>query len=67
MPHPNLDTLIGAAEFILQEIVRHPQFQILDYHPDFTITDAQTALAHLKSQLDHNQNPSITSQISPNK
>ncbi|MBW4616410.1 MAG: hypothetical protein KME21_24695 [Desmonostoc vinosum HA7617-LM4] len=54
MPHPNLHTLVAAAKFILSEIDRHPDFKAINYHPDLTIGDAQTALTHLKSQLEEN-------------
>jgi hypothetical protein len=67
MPHPNLHTLVAAAKFILSEIDRHPEFQALDYQPDLTIGDAQTALSYLQGELDSNQNLSIASEISPNK
>ncbi|MBW4617698.1 MAG: hypothetical protein KME21_31815 [Desmonostoc vinosum HA7617-LM4] len=52
MSHPNLYTLVDAAKFVLQEIAKHPDFQALDYHPDLTIGDAQTALSYLKQELE---------------
>ncbi|WP_341531673.1 hypothetical protein WKK05_38830 (plasmid) [Nostoc sp. UHCC 0302] len=54
MPHPPLHTLIDAAKFILNEIVVHPDFKALNYHPDLTIGDAQTALSYLKHELEKN-------------
>ncbi|MBW4565348.1 MAG: hypothetical protein KME32_30535 [Mojavia pulchra JT2-VF2] len=47
MSHPNLHILIDAAQLILEEIARHPDYQALDYQPDLTIVDAQTALSYL--------------------
>ncbi|MBW4616372.1 MAG: hypothetical protein KME21_24475 [Desmonostoc vinosum HA7617-LM4] len=55
MPHPNLHTLVAAAKFILSEIDRHPDFKAINYHPDLTIGDAQTALSYLQCELDGNQ------------
>ncbi len=66
MPHPNLHTLVEAAKFILQEIVRHPEFQALDYHPDLTIGDAQTALDYLQGEL-NTRKFSMRAQRSPEK
>ncbi|WP_341532043.1 hypothetical protein [Nostoc sp. UHCC 0302] len=54
MPHPPLYTLVDAAKFILNEIAVHPDFKVLNYHPDLTIRDAQTALSYLKSELESN-------------
>jgi hypothetical protein len=58
MCHPDLNTLINAAKFILIEIARHPDYQALNYHPDLTIGDAQTALSYLQCELEENQQPS---------
>jgi len=54
MPHPPLHTLVDTAKFILNEIAVHPNFLALNYHPDLTIGDAQTALSYLKSELEGN-------------
>jgi hypothetical protein len=64
MSHPNLHTLIDAAQLIIEEIAKHPDFEALDYQPDLTIGDAQTALSYLKYELQSNQQPSMTSESS---
>jgi hypothetical protein len=64
MSNLNLHRLVSAAKFILQEIAAHPDFQVLDYHPDLTLVDAQTALSYLQSELETNQQSHTTSNIS---
>ncbi|MBW4565013.1 MAG: hypothetical protein KME32_28705 [Mojavia pulchra JT2-VF2] len=59
MSHPNLHTLIDAAQLIIEEIAKHPDYQALDYQPDLTIVDAQTALCYSKCELESNQQPLI--------
>ncbi|MCC5640584.1 hypothetical protein LC593_33090 [Nostoc sp. CHAB 5844] len=49
---PNLNNLVNAAKFIIQEIARHPDFQAIDYQPDLTIGDAETALSYLEVELE---------------
>ncbi|MEA5507993.1 hypothetical protein VB735_33910 [Halotia wernerae UHCC 0503] len=58
MSRLNLYTLVDAAKFILNEIAAHPDFITLEYYPDLTIGDAQTALSYLKQELEDNQQPS---------
>ncbi|MBD6620877.1 hypothetical protein FNW02_35385 [Komarekiella sp. 'clone 1'] len=64
MSCPNLYTLVDAAKFILNEIAAHPNFVTLEYYPDLTIGDAQTALSYLKQELEDNQQPSIVPETS---
>ncbi|NDJ25777.1 hypothetical protein GS682_30170 [Nostoc sp. B(2019)] len=64
MSLPNLYTLVDAAKFILNEIAVHPDFITLEYYPDLTIGDAQTALSYLKQELEDNQQPSIVPKTS---
>ncbi|MBW4566089.1 MAG: hypothetical protein KME32_34460 [Mojavia pulchra JT2-VF2] len=64
MSHPNLRTLIDAAQLILEEIAKHPDFKALDYQPDLTIVDAQTALSYLKCELESNQKSGVASESS---
>ncbi|MBE9038763.1 hypothetical protein [aff. Roholtiella sp. LEGE 12411] len=66
MSHPNLYTLVDAAKFILNEIAAHPDFIALEYYPDLTIGDAQTALSYLKDELEDNQQLSIVPETSAN-
>jgi hypothetical protein len=56
---PQLDKLIDAAKFILKEITKHPDFKVIDYQPDLTIGDAQTALSYLELELEPNQSPAL--------
>ncbi|MEA5504334.1 hypothetical protein VB735_14670 [Halotia wernerae UHCC 0503] len=59
MSLPNLYTLVDAAKFILSEIAKHPDFITIEYYPDLTVGDAQTALSYLKQELEDNQQSSI--------
>ncbi|MBD2615661.1 hypothetical protein H6G94_31165 [Nostoc punctiforme FACHB-252] len=65
MSEPNLHSLIDAAQFILKEIAKHPDFLTLEYQPDLTVGDAQTALDYLQSGLEDIQKFDITSNIFP--
>jgi hypothetical protein len=67
MSSPNLLMLVDAAKFILNEIAAHPDLIALEYSPDLTIGDAQTALSCLKQELEDNQQPSIVPQTFANK
>ncbi|MBD2505121.1 hypothetical protein [Anabaena azotica] len=49
---PTLESFIDAAQVILKQISQHPDFVTLEYQPDLTITDAQTALSYLNDELD---------------
>ncbi|MBW4617456.1 MAG: hypothetical protein KME21_30430 [Desmonostoc vinosum HA7617-LM4] len=62
---PQLDKLIDAAKFILKEIAKHPDYLALDYQPDLTVGDAQTALSYLQTGLEDTQKFDITSNIFP--
>ncbi|MBD2504667.1 hypothetical protein [Anabaena azotica] len=62
---PTLQSFIDAAQLILREIAKHPDYQALDYQPDLTLGDAQTALDYLQSGLEENQKFDITSNIFP--
>ncbi|MBW4565006.1 MAG: hypothetical protein KME32_28655 [Mojavia pulchra JT2-VF2] len=64
MSHPNLHTLIDAAQLFIEEIAKHPDFKALDYQPALTIGDAQTALSYLKHELKVNQKSSVGSESS---
>ncbi|MBW4565909.1 MAG: hypothetical protein KME32_33480 [Mojavia pulchra JT2-VF2] len=56
---PNLHTFVDAAKFILNEIARHPDYLTLNYQPDLTIGDAETALSYLELELEPNQSPAL--------
>ncbi|MBD2505572.1 hypothetical protein [Anabaena azotica] len=62
---PTLQSFIDAAQLILREIAKHPDYQALDYQPDLTLGDAQTALSYLQSGLEDSQKFDITSNIFP--
>ncbi|MFN6565299.1 MAG: hypothetical protein RMY28_036610 [Nostoc sp. ChiSLP01] len=53
---PQLNNLIDAGKFILKEIAKHPDYLALEYQPDLTIGDAETALDYLEAELESNQN-----------
>ncbi|MEA5566654.1 hypothetical protein [Anabaena sp. UHCC 0399] len=54
---PELHKLIDAAKFIIREIVKHPDYLALNYQPDLTIGDAQTALSYLQMEIELKQQP----------
>jgi hypothetical protein len=62
---PDLHTFVDAAKFILKEIAKHPDYLALDYQSDLTISDAETALSYLQSELESNQKLDTTSDIYP--
>ncbi|MBH8573047.1 hypothetical protein I8752_08470 [Nostocaceae cyanobacterium CENA369] len=64
LPLPPLHQLVDAAKFIIKEIAKHPDYLALDYQPDLTIGDAQTALSYLQLELETNQQTDTTSNIS---
>ncbi|RCJ34960.1 hypothetical protein A6770_40815 [Nostoc minutum NIES-26] len=64
LPCPPLHTLVDAAKFIIKEIAKHPDYLALDYQPDLTVGDAQTALSYLQTELESNQQADTTSNIS---
>ncbi|BAY42106.1 hypothetical protein NIES2111_65020 (plasmid) [Nostoc sp. NIES-2111] len=51
----NLLDLIGVTQYLLSQIEKHPDFIKLEYYPDLTIGDAQTALSYIKDELEANQ------------
>ncbi|MBD2492690.1 hypothetical protein [Aulosira sp. FACHB-615] len=59
MDSPDLLLLVESAKYLISQIEKHPDYQALDYQPDLTIGDAQTALSYLKCELDGNQQPLI--------
>jgi hypothetical protein len=59
MSNSNLTKLVAQAKVLIQQIVQHPDFQAVDYHPDLTITDALSALNYLHWELENNQQPSM--------
>ncbi|MFN6572505.1 hypothetical protein [Dendronalium sp. ChiSLP03b] len=67
LPCPPLLKLVDAAKFILKEIAKHPDYLALDYQPDLTVGDAQTALSYLQSELELNQNSNAASNVPPQK
>ncbi|ABA24838.1 hypothetical protein Ava_B0126 (plasmid) [Trichormus variabilis ATCC 29413] len=62
---PTLQSFIDAAQLILREISKHPDFVTLEYQPDLTITDAQAALSYLQSGLEEKEKFDITANIFP--
>lgn len=61
---PPLDNLVDAGKFILKEIAKHPDYLALEYQPDLTIGDAETALDYLEGELELNQYSNTASNIS---
>ncbi|BBD63078.1 hypothetical protein NIES2109_59280 (plasmid) [Nostoc sp. HK-01] len=59
MDLPDLLLLVESAKYLISQIELHPDYQALDYLPDLTIGDAQTALSYLKCELEDNQQPLV--------
>jgi hypothetical protein len=55
----NLLDLVGVTQYLLSQIENHPDFLKLEYYPDLTIGDAQTALSYIKDELESNQQSAI--------
>ncbi|MBE9211062.1 hypothetical protein IQ244_32175 [Nostoc sp. LEGE 06077] len=64
MDLPDLLLLVESAKYLISQIELHPDYQALDYHPDLTIGDAQTALSYLKCELEDNQQPLVLTESS---
>lgn len=61
---PTLQSFIDAAQVILKQISQHPDYLALEYQPDLTVGDAQTALSYLKDELKTNQQSDTTAKVS---
>ncbi|MBD2491699.1 hypothetical protein [Aulosira sp. FACHB-615] len=55
-PYLSLHDLVDAGKFILKEIAKHPDYLTLEYQPDLTIGDADTALSYLEVELEPPEN-----------
>ncbi|QLE59626.1 hypothetical protein [Nostoc sp. TCL26-01] len=55
MPEINLIDLVNVTQYLLSQIEKHPDFIKLEYYPDLTLSDAETALSYLKDELETNQ------------
>jgi hypothetical protein len=62
MSEVSLLQLVKTTQYFISKMVTHPDFQVLDYYPDLTIADAQTALFYLKCELESHQQPSMESE-----
>lgn len=51
----SLIELVQASQYLISQIAQHLEFLALNYQPDLTIGDAQTALAYLQCELEKNQ------------
>ncbi|WP_199338086.1 hypothetical protein [Nostoc sp. FACHB-280] len=49
---------------MITQIEKHSDYQALDYQPDLTIGDAQTALSYLKCELESKQQSFINLETS---
>ncbi|MBD2491709.1 hypothetical protein [Aulosira sp. FACHB-615] len=54
--YPSLHDLVDAGKFILKKIAKHPDYLTLEYQPDLTIGDADTALSYLEVELEPPEN-----------
>ncbi|WP_414756352.1 hypothetical protein [Anabaena sp. CCY 9910] len=48
-----LNNLLTQAQSTLEQIKRHPDYQNIQYSPDFTITDALAAVEELAQEIRH--------------
>jgi hypothetical protein len=55
MSEVNLIELVSCTQYLISQIVQHPDLLKLEYYPDLTIGDAQTALSYLKDELENHQ------------
>jgi uncharacterized protein (DUF433 family) len=55
MPEVNLIELVSCTQYLISQIAAHSDFNSLEYYPDLTIGDAQTALSYLKDELENHQ------------
>ncbi|MBD2498559.1 hypothetical protein H6G75_30215 [Nostoc sp. FACHB-280] len=56
--------LVESAQYLITQIEKHSDYQALDYQPDLTIGDAQTALSYLKCELESKQQSFINLETS---
>lgn len=47
----SLIDLVNVTQYLLSQIAKHPDLLKLEYYPDLTISDAETALSYLQSEL----------------
>ncbi|MBD2505587.1 hypothetical protein [Anabaena azotica] len=59
----SLIDLVGVTQYLLSQIAQHPDFLKLEYYPDLTIVDAQTALSYIKDELETNQQSAATAKV----
>ncbi|BAY73356.1 hypothetical protein NIES23_61840 (plasmid) [Trichormus variabilis NIES-23] len=57
----NLLDLVGVTQYLLSQIAKHPDLLKLEYYPDLTIGDAQTALSYIRDELENDQQLSAAS------
>lgn len=67
MSQPSLTLLVEASQYLISQIATHPDFLTLEYYPDVTIGDAQTALSYLQYELESNQQSSVVPDTSVQK
>lgn len=60
----SLIDLVGVTQYLLSQIAQHPDFLKLEYYPDLTVGDAQSALSYLKDELEINQQPTAIAKVS---
>ncbi|MBD2253355.1 hypothetical protein [Nostoc parmelioides] len=60
----SLIDLVSVTQYLLSQIEKHPDFIKLEYYPDLTIGDAQTALSYLKDELENNQPSAAIAKVS---
>ncbi|BAY41506.1 hypothetical protein NIES2111_59020 (plasmid) [Nostoc sp. NIES-2111] len=57
----NLLDLVSVTQYLLSQIAKHPDLLKLEYYPDLTIGDAETALSYLKDEVENEQQLSAAS------
>ncbi|MBE9052859.1 hypothetical protein IQ243_21030 [Nostocales cyanobacterium LEGE 11386] len=62
MPEVSLYELVSCTQYLISQIALHPDLLKLEYYPDLTIGDAQSALSYLKHEIENRQQLSTLSQ-----
>ncbi|MCG6135700.1 MAG: hypothetical protein MET45_13715 [Nostoc sp. LLA-1] len=66
MSEVSLHALVSCIQYLISQIAQHPDLLKLEYYPDLTIGDAQSALSYLKCELESRQQISTLSENNEN-
>ncbi|ABA24795.1 conserved hypothetical protein (plasmid) [Trichormus variabilis ATCC 29413] len=63
MPEVNLLDLVSVTQYLLSQIAKHPDLLKLEYYPDLTVGDAETALSYIRDELENEQQLSTIAKV----